>query len=87
MRSPDHDFYPQTVQPRTLRVERNPPLVDARLFRIVQSVRVPAVPMIAVIDRHIEAQQDDVRRAELDREVRGVKAAVPGPADFAEPFE
>jgi hypothetical protein len=43
--------------------------------------------MVAVIDRHIEADADDRRRPKLEDKVHGMEATIPAPADFGERVE
>jgi hypothetical protein len=75
------------IQRRLLLIEHLPPTLDAGLLGIVQARIVPSVPMIAVIDRHIEADADRKNRAGLNADVDRMEAAVPGPPDLAVAFE
>lgn len=68
-------------------VEDFPPVVDRTGLRIVQPGGVLSMPVRAVLQRHVIADEDDLSRAELAGEVERVKPAVTSPADFARVVE
>ena len=57
-------------------VDTAAPAVDIAGARIVHPARMLAVPMNAVRQRHVEADEDDRVRPELERHPNRVKAAV-----------
>jgi len=60
-----------------LRVQFHAPLIHRARARVVEAGRVLAVPVRAALQRHVEADEDDLLGAELAGEVETVKAAVP----------
>lgn len=78
---------PHGLQDRRLGVQRLAPFIDAGLLGVVQSGLVAAMPMRALLQAAIVADQDDARDAELDGQVHRLEAAVAAPADHAELIE
>lgn len=66
-----------------MRVEDGPPFIDGILCRIIEA-DVATVPVDAMGEAHIESHEDGLGGAELEREVKGLTAAIRNPSDFAE---
>lgn len=75
------------MQDGGLAVQPLAPFVDGSLARVAQAGWVPAVPVDAMLEVHVETYQDDARGPELDRQIQGVKAAVSAPAYFPREVE
>src|ERR1051326_3639473 len=78
------DLDPERIEHRRGLVDDAAPAIDIGGLRVVEPLRMGAVPMDALIEPHIEADQDDAACTELDGQVQSAEPAIAPPADDAE---
>lgn len=76
MRRGVDDFHAQSGQARRLRVQGGSPLLQACLSWILQTARVPAVPVITSGVRKVISNENDAPSAAPDGDVEGLEAGV-----------
>lgn len=67
-------MYPKIVETASLTIKPLPPRRNQHRVRVVKSARMVAVPVDALVDAVVEADEDDPGRAELGGEVDGLEA-------------